>query len=259
MCRVVQRILEVVNVVVVVCGISLIVSGSVFAYDALLLPGPLGPMTIGTIIAGCMLMCLGAFGYKAAKDRKIEGKELRGKCMLFIYAAVVFVFFTVLLAVSIVLFVWLGGVVPETGHIGMDNIAKISVDSAQKPFDNLVACAYSACCQHNMTNTTCRLDYNGIPDHEYVGVQDRNNTVNSFRESDRFCEIFSKASCDGLNQYERDVGQMVYDWFMPFAYIIVSVASVLLIAWLFALFELCWCCGESDIDQTKVTPEDDDY
>ena len=41
MCRVVQRILEVVNVVVVVCGISLIVSGSVFAYDALLLPGPL--------------------------------------------------------------------------------------------------------------------------------------------------------------------------------------------------------------------------
>ena len=104
MCRVVQRILEVVNVVVVVCGISLIVSGSVFAYDALLLPGPLGPMTIGTIIAGCMLMCLGAFGYKAAKDRKIEGKELRGKCMLFIYAAVVFVFSTVLLAVSIVSF-----------------------------------------------------------------------------------------------------------------------------------------------------------
>lgn len=259
MCRAIQCILEVVNIIVVVCGISLIVSGSVFAYDALLLPGPMGPVVIGTIVTGCMLIFLGAFGYKAAKDRKIEGKELRGKCMLFVYAAVVFVFFATILSVSVVLFVWLGGVVPETGHNQVDHLAKIGVDSAQKPFDNLVSCAYDVCCHHNTTNSTCRLDYDGIPNHNYEAVQHKNDTVQSFSESDRICKVFSEASCVSLQSYQKDVGQIVYDWFMPFAYIIASVAGILLFAWLFALFEICWCCGESDIDRTKVTPEDDDY
>ena len=155
--------------------------------------------------------------------------------------------------------IWLGGIVPQTGQVEIDNIAKISVETAQKPFDNLVVCAYDACCDHNMTNTTCHLDTNGVPNHESVAMQHRNDTVNGFEEADHFCDMFSAASCsNGVVEYRKDVGRIIYDWFMPFAYIIVSISGILFFAWLFALVEICWCCGESDIDRTKITPEDDD-
>ena len=100
----------------VVSGISLVVTGAVFSYEAMAIPGPLGPAAIGAIIVGVVMVLMGILGYKAARDRKIEGKELKGKCELFIYAAVVFSMFATLLAVSIILFVWLGGSVPMVGE-----------------------------------------------------------------------------------------------------------------------------------------------
>ena len=73
-------VLEVINVIFVVTGISLVVTGAVFSYEAMAIPGPLGPAAIGAIIVGVVMVLMGILGYKAARDRKIEGKELKGKC-----------------------------------------------------------------------------------------------------------------------------------------------------------------------------------
>jgi amino acid transporter len=132
--------LEVINVIFIVSGISLVVTGAVFSYEAMAIPGPLGPAAIGAIIVGIVMVIMGAFGYKAARDRKIEGKEFKGKCELMVYAAVVFVMFSALFIVSVVLFVWLGdGIpIPETGAKDVDSLTLSGVEAAQKPVTNLV-------------------------------------------------------------------------------------------------------------------------
>lgn len=254
MCRAVQCILKVINVIIVLCGVSLIVTGAVFMADTQIIPGPLGSATLASVIAGCLMVIMGCFGYTAAKYRKTEGKETRGKCMLLLYSIIMFALFSGILVLSIIVFVWLGGI------LSRDRIAIIKVDSTKEPFDNMVACAYDACCVHNMSNTTCKLDADGIPDHASVRADVGNDTVSAFRGSERVCDLFSEASClHGEGQYREDVGRIIYDSLMPFGYIIVSVSGILFFAWLFAVLEICWCCGESDADRTKVAPDDDDY
>ena len=48
--------------------------------------------------------------------------------MLIIYAIVVFFVFVSILAVVVVLFLWLGGVVPNTGQQDIDNATNIGID-----------------------------------------------------------------------------------------------------------------------------------
>ena len=266
MCRAVQRLLEVINAVFILAGISLIVTGSVFAAEAFIIPGPLGPSTIGIIATGCVMIFVGIFGVKAARDRKIEGKELRGKCMLIIYAIIVFFMFACILVVVIVLFLWLGGVVPNTGQKDIDNAANIGIDIAQKPFDNFVSCSYHACCWNTTNHTNlpeCLIDDDGIPNTKLgQSILDANKTsVEKFKDSDRVCEMLSSVSCTtDFVKYRTSVANLVYEKLSPFGIISSVVAGLLFFGWLFSLLEIFWCCGESDIDESKsrVYPEEQD-
>lgn len=293
MCRVVQCLLEVINVIFIVSGISLVVTGAVFSYEAMAIPGPLGPAAIGAIIVGIVMVIMGAFGYKAARDRKIEGKEFKGKCELMVYAAVVFVMFSALFVVSVVLFVWLGdGIpIPETGAKDVDSLTLSGVEAAQKPVTNLVGCVYDSCCFNtiedaeatakvsnmtaNATNSTeslwadCFIDEDGIPDHKNgKNIKNENGTVTEdaiekISNSNKYCEMFKGIRCDqGVDAYRKDAGTKIYNKLAPFAYAIVALAGLLLLGWVFAVAEIFWCCGPSDLDEndTKVAPENyDDY
>ncbi len=273
MCRAVQRLLEIINVVFILAGISLIVTGSVFAAEAFIIPGPLGPSTIGIIVAGCIMIFMGIFGAKAARDRKIEGKELRGKCMLIIYAIIVFFMFACILTVVVVLFIWLGGVVPNTGQKDIDNAANIGIHIAQKPFDNFVSCSYHACCwnttrHENHTNwPECLVDRDGIPDTKMgESILGANKTfykddARKFKNSDRVCEMLSPISCAlDFDDYRTSVAVFVYDKLSPFGIVSSVVAGLLFFGWLFSLLEIFWCCGESDLDEssTIVYPDEID-
>lgn len=286
----------------VVSGISLVVTGAVFSYEAMAIPGPLGPAAIGAIIVGVVMILMGVFGYKAARDRKIEGKEFKGKCELFVYASVVFSMFTALLVVSIILLVWLGGVIPETGQKTFDSFTLSSVEAAQKPVANLVGCVYDACCfpeieeaeskesarmsnltassnanislNMNSSNPTvawadCLLDKNGIPDDvNGENIKNENGTVtkeaiDAFLDSNEYCRLFGDVRCDqGPEKYRTDIGEEIHGKLSPFAYAIISLAGLLFVGWVFAVAEIFWCCGQSDLDEnnTKVAPEYyDDY
>ena len=282
----------------VVCGLSLIVTGAVFSYEAMAIPGPLGPAAIGAIIVGVVMILMGVLGYKAAKERKIEGKELKGKCELFLYAGVVFSMFAALLCLSIVLLVWLGGAIPMTGEETIDSLTLSSVEAAQKPVANLVGCVYDSCCfEHisepakalaeasneslraaeasNASNASneslwadCFLDKNGVPDHANGdNIKNENGTVTkdairAFSDSNKYCDLIEEVRCDqGSEEYREDVGKKIHDKLSPFAYSIVALAGLLLVGWVFAVAEIFWCCGQSDLDEdkTKVVPEYDDY
>eukprot|EP00946_MAST-07B_sp_MAST-7B-sp1_P002341 g2341.t1 len=265
------------------------------------IPGPLGPAAIGAIIVGVVMVLMGILGYKAARDRKIEGKELKGKCELFVYAAVVFSMFATLLAVSIVLLVWLGGSIPETGQDTIDSIAQEGVSAAQKPVANLVGCVYDSCCFEHISdsidespantsasaaNTSasattspsnetkslwadCRLDENGIPDENGDNIKTGENAtitredIAKFADANKYCDMFAEIDCSqGVKKYRKDVGKMIHRNLSPFAYAIVALAGLLCVGWVFAVVEIFWCCGQSDLDEnkTKVAPDYyDDY
>eukprot|EP00946_MAST-07B_sp_MAST-7B-sp1_P002713 g2713.t1 len=255
------------------------------------IPGPLGPAAIGAIIVGVIMVLMGILGYKAARDRKIEGKELKGKCELFIYAAVVFSMFATLLVVSIVLLVWLGGTLPKTGQDVVDSLAEDSVDAAQKPVANLVGCVYDSCCFADITdsiaaNTSasatpspsndteslwadCLLDENGIPDENGENIKTgENGTITrediiKFANANKYCDMFADVDCtQGVKKYRQDAGKMIHKNLSPFAYSIAALAGLLCLGWIFAVAEIFWCCGQSDLDEnkTKVAPDYyDDY
>lgn len=269
------------------------VTGSVFAIEAFTIPGPLGSAAIGAIVVGLIMILMGMFGYKAARDRKIEGKETKGKCELILYAVIIFSMFALILVLGIMLLVWLGGSLPSTGVEPADEKVDEALGLARRQVDNLVSCSYNLCCgdrayepapaknttiasptlsaSSESANTTgfvwreCLLDENGIPDSEKgETVLDVNGTIieTSIKKmDDKICEYMDGNCRLEFEDYRNDVGDKLYAKLEPFAYSIVVLSGLLFIGWLFAVLELFWCCGESDLDENvKVAPENyDDY
>lgn len=287
MCRVVQCILEVINVVFIVTGLSLVVSGAVYANQFADIPGPAGHLAIGAIVVGVLLIFMGSFGYKAAQIRKIQGKTVRGKIMLMVYAIVVFVLFAAIAAVAIVLLVWLGGAIPKTGS-AVDDKADSGITKAQEPVENFVGCVYDVCCLQefgddgNWTGfepVPCKLK-DGVPDiagedqFDGLNITELEGKIDEFKDAERSCGLFDsildvKVCKAGIGTFRNEMANFLREKVQPFSITLITLASMLFLGWIFAVLEIFWCCGENDLpddedeeyySNSKVAPKEyDDY
>jgi len=281
-CRAIQCLLEVINTLFIVMGLTLVVGGSIFVYLTLDLPGPASTAAIVTIVLGVVVTVLGMFGYTAARERKILGSEFKGKVKLFVYAGVMGAVFVTLMSLGIVLLVWLGdGAVPDTGHSQTNKAAGVVVDKAKDPVHNFVGCVYDVCCITKVANKTtfpvetCRMDGDGVPDHRSPEVFspsmsgddiDPTNYEQASKSCEKFSQMLNKKTCEhGSFVFRQAVAKWMNDNVRPLGYLVVIMSSLIFVAWVFAILEFFWCCGESDlpdeIDDTKIAPSeyDDDY
>lgn len=277
-CRAIQCLLEVINVLFIVIGITLIVTGAVFVYTTIDIPGPASTAAICAIVLGFIICMLGSFGYTAAQQRKILGKEFKGKIKLIVYAVCLGTVLMTLLGIGIVLFVWLGGTVPDSGYDSVNDAANSGIQKAEEPVHNFVGCVYDVCCITRVSNKTafnlvsCKMDTEGVPDVLGAQVMGPNTQADSvdptqYERASKSCEKFenvlNRKTCEeGSYAFRQAVGQWLNETIRPLAVVIIALSVLILIAWVFAVLEIFWCCGESDLpaeddDPTKVYPEDD--
>ena len=254
-------------------------------YQTMDIPGPASVASIAAIVLGVVVSGLGVFGYSAARQRKILGKEFKGKIKLIVYATILGIVLAALLAVGITLFVWLGGTVPDSGHDQVNSAAETGVDYADKPVHNFVGCIYDVCCIDKVTNrsefnaVSCKINSDDVP--SISGEEMFNNATNGStidsadypkvqKSCNKFSDIITTETCDkGAYALRQAVGQWLNDHLKPLAVTILALAGLILAAWVFAIMEIFWCCGLSDMeiddedfedeDRTKVYPEEDDY
>jgi len=277
-------VLEIINVIFIVLGITLVVAGAVFMYETMGIPGPGTMAATFALVLGVVVFFLGIFGYQAAKQRKILGKEFKGKCKLTIYAIILGVILGSLLALGVALMVWLGGTVPDSGHDDVNKVANDQVAKAEDPVHNFVGCVYDVCCIEKVENKTtfpvvlCKMT-DGVPDAdgniEFDSDTDiENMDMTKFEGTQSSCEklesVLSNETCaKGSYAFRQAVGKWFNDRIQPLAMFLMVVFGLFLVAWIFAILEIFWCCGLSDIeeediedddDPTKIYPEDDyDY
>jgi hypothetical protein len=198
-----------------------------------------------------------------------------------VYALIVGVIFISLFSLGIVLLVWLsGGVVPDSGNSKANAVAGKVVEKTEDPVNNFVGCVYDVCCITRVANKTtfpvesCFMDINNVPD--INGVEVFNPTmsgdeidVSQYKEASKSCTkfkgIMNKGTCEsGSYVFRQAVAQWMNENVKPLAHLIIAMAVLIFSAWVFAVLEIFWCCGQSDlppIDDTKVFPGeyDDDY
>jgi len=278
-CRAVQCLLEVINVIFIVCGITLVVTGGVFVYQTIGLPGPASTAALCAIILGFVTVCLGMFGYKAAEQRKILHQEFKGKIKLFIYAVILGSVLISLLGVGIILFVWLDGTVPDSGFDNVNSIAAAGIEKADAPVHNFVGCFYDVCCINQVSNrstfksVSCKMDNEGSPDingEEVFGPNTAGDDIDpsKYQEASdscvKFADVFDQKNCEeGSYACRQAVGQWLNKTIKPMAIVIIIFSLLMFVAFLFSVLEIFWCCGESDLppedeeDPTKIYPEED--
>jgi hypothetical protein len=221
---------------------------------------------------GVFLTFLACLGMQGSALRKQEGSEGRGLCLLIIYAVLLFLVILVEVIVGVVVFVWLGGTLgPVTEKIENNDKAQKVVKKGTKQASNFINCVYDGCCITQEINATrfefvgCYVDDKGMPDvggSLYEGDDCTDYPCETGMESvNEVCgalgsNLLSAETCHaGIDTFKANVAEAINENIKPIGYVCVCVGSVQLILFVFAMLQICWCCGKSD----PVEDWDDDY
>lgn len=263
-CKYIRCILQLVNTLFLILGLSLAITGGLYAYALTAIPGPVATVATTMVGAGIVITIVSIVGFRGAELRKLEGEECKGKVLLIIYVAVVGSMVILLASLAVVLFVWLDGNVEDykTGSRAVDSRLSTALDKADAPVDNFVRCTFDSCCYSVVSaqNTTryepCWVDENGAPSTAseatltFVdGHPPHEQTITATSSTcQHFPGFFSNQTCsEGIGTFGGRVKHMLREHVLPVAGLLTGSAVLMVIGLVCAVLEFFWCFGKSEV------------
>ena len=227
------------------------------------------------ISLGVFLTLLACLGMQGSAMRKTKGSEGRGLCLLIIYAVLLFLILLVEIVIGIVLFIWVGGSLgPLTTRIENNERAQQSVEKGAKQANNFINCVYDGCCSAQAVNQSsfapvgCYVSDKGVPNsngelttHTCPGKVypcDPPTAIAQLCESIDG-EVLNVKTCNaGIDDFKVNVAHWLSERIKPIGYVCVVVGGLQFVLFIFAVLQICWCCGASDpVDDWDS--DDDEY
>jgi tetrahydromethanopterin S-methyltransferase subunit C len=277
-CRTARNCTIFLNALFILIGISLAATGGymlnvVSKYD---IPGAPAKMAMYILISlGVFLTLLACLGMQGSAMRKTEGSEGRGLCLLIVYAVLLFLILLVEIIMGIVIFVWVGGSLgPLSKKIESNQRAQKSVEKGAKQANNFINCVYDGCCSAQKVDPElfapvgCYTSSKGVPNsegtlttHKCPGDEypcDPPASVAQVCSSIDDSVLNTEACNAGIETFRTNVAYWLSENIKPIAYVCMGVGGLQFILFIFAVLQICWCCGKSDPVEDWDS-EDDEY
>lgn len=282
-CRFARDVTICLNAIFIIMGISISATGGyllsvVNKYGDI--PGaPAKTALFAMISLGVVLCFLACLGMQGASMRKTKGSEKRGLCLLIIYAVFLGLIIIAELIIGVVVFVWIGGSLgPISEKIESSQRASKLTTEGGKQADNFINCLYNECCQQQdglnvsmFAAETCRMNSKNRPDAKgevqpirCEGTCEGEEARASVKQACKALgsRVLSKEQCyKGIDEFRSQVSTLIMNNLRPIGIACCVIGGLQLILFIFAILQICWCCGKSDDPDEGWYDDDyeDDY
>jgi hypothetical protein len=214
---------------------------------------------------GVFLTFLACLGLQGSAMRKTKGSEGRGLCLLIIYSILLFLTIVLEVIIAIMIFTWISGDLPLgsiSEQIESNERAQRSISKGRQQSENFINCVYDSCCSNQAVNSTlfnpvgCYVNDNGLPNAE--GTLTTHKCPGNVYPCDppksiaEVCDsidssVLNVETCnEGIESFRKNVANFLSENIKPIGYIFTAVGGLQFILFIFAVLQICWCCGESD-------------